>query len=63
MAQNINLLGSIGPSLFDAFSGPNIVIILCQQSHHLLMIWAKTYLAQVYWGRPVAIGLLIPDKK
>lgn len=35
-----NLLGSIGPSLFDTFSGPNVVIILCQQVHRVLMIGA-----------------------
>lgn len=37
MGQNVNLLGSIGPSLCDTFSGPNMVIILCQQVHHLLV--------------------------
>lgn len=39
-AQNINLLGSIRPSLLDALSGPHIVIILCQQVNHFLMGWA-----------------------
>lgn len=61
-AQNTNLLGSIGPALLNTLSGPYIVIILRQQVNHFLMGWAQKNLAQVYWGRSVATGLLIPEK-
>lgn len=59
-AQNINLLRSISPSLFDSLSGPYIVFILRQQVNCFLVVWAQRHLAQVYWSRPVASHLLIP---
>lgn len=62
-AQNTNLLGSIGPSLLDTLSGPNIVIILCQQVNNFLMCWTQKNLAQVKRGRSIATGLFISERR
>lgn len=61
--ENINLLDSICPSLFNTLSGPHIVIILCQQVNHFRIGWAQNKVTQVYWGRSKTTRLLIPKKK